>query len=104
MLLLRRSVRGSRLGSGLLFALAVFVLPTAALPSLYHEVASHLLSPPDCAICLSGVSATAAPELPAAGTPLAPIGMVLAATAVEIDLLPARTDGGRSPPLRISFP
>jgi hypothetical protein len=98
MLFLRQSAGGSRLGAAFVLALSVFVLPTAVLPSLYHEVASHLLSPPDCAICLSGVSAAASPELPVVGMPPAPIGLVFAASAVELDLLPARPDGGRSPP------
>ena len=94
----RPSVRGSRLGSWLVVAMTLFVLPTAVLPALYHEIACHLLSPPDCITCLSTTSAATEPETALAGRPLIPIGIVVTAIIVETDTVFAGPNGGRSPP------
>ncbi len=94
----RPSVRGSRLGSLLVVAMTLFVLPTAVLPALYHEIACHLLSPPDCITCLSTTSAATEPETVLAGRPLIPIGIVVTAIIVETDTVFAGPNGGRSPP------
>jgi hypothetical protein len=98
MLFLRPSARGSRLGSLLVLAMTLFVLPTAVLPALYHEVACHPLARPDCAICLTGTSTATAPEPIVTSRPLVPIGIVVAPSFVETDTVPAGPPGGRSPP------
>jgi hypothetical protein len=99
MLFLRPSDRGSRLGPLLVLVLAFGVLPTVVLPSLYHQIACHLLSPPHCTTCLSGMSAATAPDAAVAARPLLPIGIIFAAGIVETDSVPAGPLGGRSPPL-----
>lgn len=94
----RPSVRGSRLGSLLVVAMTLFVLPTAILPALYHEIACHLLSPPDCITCLSTTSAATEPETVQTARPLIPLGIIVAAVIVETDTVFAGPNGGRSPP------
>ena len=94
----RPSVRGSRLGSWLVVAMTLFVLPTAILPALYHEIACHLMSPPDCITCLSTTSAATEPETVQTARPLIPLGIIAAAIIVETDTVFAGPNGGRSPP------
>ena len=96
--LYRPSVRGSRLASLLVFAMTLFVLPTAVLPALYHEIACHLLSPPDCITCLSTTSAASEPDTVETGRPLVPVDIVLIVALVETDTVFAGPHGGRSPP------
>ena len=96
--LYRPSVRGSRLASALVFAMTLFVLPTAVLPALYHEIACHLLSPPDCITCLSTTSAGTEPDTVETARPLVPIDVVLVAAIAETEPLFAGPHGGRSPP------
>ena len=97
--LYRPSVRGSRLGSLLVLAMTLFVLPTAVLPALYHEIACHLLSPPDCITCLSTTSAATAPDTVQTVRPLIPLGIIVAVVVVESDTVFAGPNGGRSPPV-----
>jgi hypothetical protein len=96
--LYRPSVRGSRLASLLVLAMTLFVLPTAVLPALYHEIACHLHSPPDCITCLSTSSAATEPDTVETGHPLVPVHVILIVAIVETDTVLAGPHGGRSPP------